>query len=181
MDYSVAYDSAVFHGISSLHDANKRFRDLGGLSFVENALKSLLLQHDVANLFGVALVHRHCDLDEGTVLVERSMITAPWQCGDSFSKHGGEVVPTSWLCKEGKLFPYEFTFSPYSKATPPKLENYAPFVEPYFAMIKHHGLEEFIGLRRLLGYECTGMLECTEGNVNIMFPINEVRLPFSAT
>ncbi len=80
MNFSGPYDPTAFHGISSLHDADKHFRSKNGLSFVETKLKSLILQHDVSNLFGVALVHRHFDLEEGTILVEKDMVTAPWKC-----------------------------------------------------------------------------------------------------
>lgn len=72
------YDSDVFHGIPSLHNADKHFQDSDGLYIVENILKPLFLQHNVANHFGIALVHRHFDLDKGTVLVEKDMVTAPW-------------------------------------------------------------------------------------------------------
>ncbi|KAJ5847274.1 hypothetical protein N7455_011231 [Penicillium solitum] len=174
MNLSGTYDSTAFHSISSLHDANKHFRDNNGLSFVETKLKSLILQHGVANLFGVALVHRHFDLEEGTVLVEKDMVTAPWSCDSSFTKHGGRIIPTVWFCKGDRLYPYEFGFFPYSKVTPPKLEEHAPFVEAFFDAVKLHGLDNFIGLRRLSGHESTGMLECTEGKVNIMFASNEV-------
>lgn len=41
-------------------------------TFVETTLKSLLLLHGVSNMFCVGLVHRHFDLDEGTLLVEKN-------------------------------------------------------------------------------------------------------------
>lgn len=180
MDLSGTYDSTAFHSISSLHDANKHFRDKNGLSFVETKLKSLILQHGVANLFGVALVHRHFDLEEGTVLVEKDMVTAPWKCDSSFTKHGGRIIPTSWFWMGGRPHPYEFAFFPYSKATPPKLEEHTSFVKAFFDAVTLYGLDNCIGLRRLSGHESTGMLECTEGKVNIMFPSNEVRSYLSA-
>ncbi|KAJ5117322.1 hypothetical protein N7448_010954 [Penicillium atrosanguineum] len=174
MDFSETYDSTAFHGILSLHDADKQFRSKSGLSFVQTKLKSLILQHGVANLFGVALVHRHFDLEEGTILVEKDMVTAPWKCDNSFAKHGGKIIPISWLCKEGRPRPYEFGFFSYSKEDPSGLEGHASFVEAFFDTINLHGLADSVGLRRLTGHESGGMLECTEGKVNIMFPSNEV-------
>ncbi|KAJ5394561.1 uncharacterized protein N7487_012202 [Penicillium crustosum] len=168
------YDSTAFHGISSLHDANKHFRAKNGLSLVETKLKSLILQHGVANLFGVALVHRHFDLEEGTLLVEKDMVTAPWKCDRSFTKHGGRIIPTSWFYQGDRLYPYEFAFFPCSKVTPPELEEHTCFVEAFFEAVKLYGLDDFVGLRRLSGQESTGMLECTEGKVNIMFASNEI-------
>ncbi|KAM3428625.1 hypothetical protein MY4824_008720 [Beauveria thailandica] len=174
MYLSVAYDPTVFHSISSLYDANENFQDNHGLSKVETTLKSIILEHGVANLFGVALVHRHFDLDEGTILVEKDLITAPWKCGSSFKKHGGQLIPTSWLTREGRTYPYEFGFFPYSKATPPGLEEHSDFVTTFFDAVKLHGLDKSVGLRRLSGQESAGMLECTEGNVNIMFSSKEI-------
>lgn len=175
MNLSGPYDPTAFHGISSLHDANKHFQSKNGLSLVETKLKSLILQHGVSNLFGVALVHRHFDLEDGTILVEKDMVTAPWKYDDSFTKHGGRIVPISWFLKEGRPYSYEFGFFPYSKTDPPKLEQHASFVEAFFDTVNLHGLDNFVGLRRLSGHESTGMLECTEGKVNIMFSSNEVR------
>lgn len=175
MSLSGTYDAIAFHSISSLHDADKHFRGKNGRSFVETKLKSLILQHGVANLFGVALVHRHFDLEEGTILVEKDMVTAPWKCDNSFAKHGGRIIPISWFCKDGRPCPYEFGFFPYSTADPPKLEEHASFVQAFFAAVNLHDLGNSIGLRCLSGHESTGMLECTEGKVNIMFPSNEVR------
>ncbi|KAJ5143702.1 uncharacterized protein N7515_002489 [Penicillium bovifimosum] len=174
MNFSGPYDPTAFHGISSLHDAVEHFRSKNGHSFVETKLKSLILQHGVSDLFGVALVHRHFDLEEGTILVEKDMVTAPWKCDNSFAKHGGRIVPISWFFKEGRPYPYEFGFFPYSKTDPPKLEQHASFVEAFFDAVNLHGLDNFVGLRRLSGHESTGMLECTEGRVNIMFPSNEI-------
>lgn len=175
MDLSATYKLTSFHSILSLHDVDKHFRSKDGLSFVETKLKSLILQHGVANLFGVALVHRHFDLEEGTILMEKDMVTAPWTCDNSFVKHGGRIVPISWFCKEGVLRPYEFGFYPYSTTDPAELEGHSSFVEAFFDAVNLHGLSNSVGLRRLSGHESTGMLECTEGKVNIMFLSNEVR------
>jgi hypothetical protein len=68
---------------------------------VETKLKSLFLRYGVENIFGVALVHRHFDPEEGTVLVEKDMVTAPWKCDGSFVKHSGRIIPISWFFKGG--------------------------------------------------------------------------------
>ena len=75
-----------------------------------------------------------------------------------------------------KRFHTSFSSTPTLRRRPPELDKYASFVEAYFDVVKDHGLEEFVGLRRLCGYESTGMLESTEGKVNIMFSSNEVCL-----
>jgi hypothetical protein len=56
---------------------DKHFQSKDGLSFVETKLRSLILQHGVANLFRVALVHCHFNLEEGIILMEKDMVTAP--------------------------------------------------------------------------------------------------------
>jgi hypothetical protein len=171
----VTYELTSFHSILSLHDADKHFRSKDGLLFVETKLRSLILQHGVTNLFGVALVHCHFDLEEGIILVEKDMVTAPWTYDSSFMKYGGKIVPISWFCKEGIPRPYEFGFYPYSMTNPAKLKEYSSFVEAFFDAVNLHGLSNSVSLRRLSGHESTGMLECTEGKVNIIFLSNEVR------
>ncbi|KAL2372002.1 hypothetical protein BDBG_03692 [Blastomyces gilchristii SLH14081] len=174
MDFSAAYDPTIFGNVSSLETAAENFRNLNGVSIVQTTLKSLILQHEVADSFGVALVHRHFDLDNGTVLVEKDMVLSPWACDSSWDKFGGKIAPISWLCKGDKTFPYEFGFFSYRQAMPMKLEEHSAFVQAYFDAVKQHGLEEYIGLRRLSGREPEEMLECTEGKVNINFPISEI-------
>ncbi|CAG8902822.1 unnamed protein product [Penicillium egyptiacum] len=176
--FAETFDPAAFHSIFSLHDADRQFRERNGVSFVETKLKSLILQHGVEKIFGVALVHRHFDLEEGTILVEKDMVTAPWRSDNSFAKHGGKIIPTSWFCREGNVFPYEFGFVPYSKTDPPRLEEYASFVEAFFDTVNLYELGDSVGIRRLSGNESTGMLECTEGKVNIMFSSNEIPVEY---
>ena len=175
----LGYDSDAFHSISSLDNASQRFHESNGIDFVQIKLKSLILEHGVQDLFGVALVHRHFDLEEGTILVEKDMVTAPWRYNNSFAKFGGTIVPNSWFCSEGTVQPYEFCFVPSSKSRPAKLEEHSSFVKDFFETITSHRLGRFIGLRRLSGMESPEMLECTEGNVNIMFRSDEVSLLIS--
>ena len=102
------------------------------------------------------------------------MITAPWRYRSSFAEYSSDIIPISWFGKENKTYPYEFGFFPYSRTAPAELGTHASFVEVFFDAVKHHGLEGTIGLRRLSGHESIGTLECTEGNVNIIFPGTEV-------
>ncbi|EER36690.1 conserved hypothetical protein [Histoplasma capsulatum H143] len=146
MDFSAAYDPTTFANVSSLENAAKGFSNLNGLSIVETTLKNLILQHEVADIFGVALVHRHFDLDDGTVLVEKDMVRSPWTCNGSWDKFGGKIAPISWLCKEDKTVPYEFGFYSYRQASPTKLEKHSAFAQAYFDSVKEHGLEEYIEL-----------------------------------
>ena len=174
MDLSKPYNSAAFCSLSSLYDANKYFEDHDGLSAVENHLKPLFLNHGVVDKFGVALVHRHFDLDDGKVLVEKDLTTTPWRVGASFEKHGGNVIPSSWFYSDDNPTPYEFNFVPFSKEIPPRLEDHRHFVEEFFNIVKQHGLQKVIGLRRSFGCDPAQMLECTEGDTNILFLGNEV-------
>lgn len=174
MNLSKSHDPNSFNKILSLHDADKHFRGNDGLSFVQTKLKSLIVRHGVTLVFGVALVHRHFDLDEGTILVEKDNISAPWRYDGSFAKHGGRLIPSAWFYDEGIPRPYEYRFSPYSTADPPTLEEHARFVEEFFSIVNLHGMGSSVGLRLLSGHESTEMLECTEGKVNIMFSSKEV-------
>ncbi len=175
MEIAQAFDHAAFHSLSSLYDANRAFQANDGLAFVESKLKSLILRHKVSSLFGVALLHRHFDMEKDTILVEKQGVSTPWQYTSDMAKHGGKIVPNSWFVDNGRCLPYEFSFVPFTKPEPPELSTYASFATEYFQLVEAAGLQDLVGLRRLFGDEGTGMLECTEGKANIMFSSDEVR------
>ena len=168
-----SYSPVKFTEISSLHDANAFFQRKDGLNIVEKIFKPIVLKHGVAHLFGVGLVHRHFDLPEGAILVEKDNMASPWKC-ESDSKYGGKIVPTSWLSSGGKIYPYEFSFIPHKNIIPPALTEHSNFAVEFFTKVQELGLEKSFGLRRLPSHDFKGVLECTEGNVNINFPFDQV-------
>ncbi|KAH0536696.1 hypothetical protein FGG08_006462 [Glutinoglossum americanum] len=68
---------------------------------------------------GLAVLHRHFDLEPGERLVEYNAVTAPWRMPESLKLLRGKVFPKAWAfgaassSEEGlELFPYEFGFDP---------------------------------------------------------------------
>ena len=62
---------SCFHSTVKRGDANKHLQSHGGLFIIETKVKPLLLQHNIAKIFGIVLVHHNFDLNEGMVLVKR--------------------------------------------------------------------------------------------------------------
>ncbi|KAK3186860.1 hypothetical protein K4F52_004304 [Lecanicillium sp. MT-2017a] len=143
------FNPSAFRTISSLHGAYESFKSRNGDEFVETKLKPLFLQHNVVNSFCVNLVHRHFELDDGTMIVEKNNISTPWLVPENMKKHGGTVHPTSWLLYDDKGCPYEFTFVPADGKSPPSIGDHKTFVEEYFVMVKEAGLGQVLGLHSI--------------------------------
>lgn len=172
----VAYEASRYDQILSLHESSEFFNAKNGAALTENVFKAIILDHGVASLFGVGLIHRHFPIASNAQLVEKDGTSCAWEC-KSGSRFGRKIVPTSWLAAEEKIYPYEFMFVPYQQEGPPELAQHPAFVKSFFSAVVQYGLENSIGLRRLPYHDCKGVLECTEGNVNINFPADQVFSP----
>lgn len=167
------YSSEVFNKIASLNKANGALHEKGGSDTIDNVLRPLFFNHNLADLFGVGLVHRHSNIESGKAMVECNNVSGPWELG-SLSKHGGSIVPLSWTMVEGTIYPYEYVFTNHNQTVPVSVEDCSAFAQAFFEAVQKLGLEQVIGLRRRPANEG---LEVTEGAMNIMFPINEVSCP----
>jgi hypothetical protein len=170
-----SYDPEKYNEIRSLHESNQLLQTHDRQELIETKLKPLFFKYGVADRFGVGLVHRHFPLPKDTILVEKDNTSSPWKC-KSYSKYGGQIVPTSWLYQDGKIYPYEFAFVHHQQAKSPLLDNHALFAEDFFRSVTKLGLNDCIGLRSLPRHDFRGVLECTEGNVNINFDYGQVTL-----
>jgi hypothetical protein len=111
----------------------------------------------MADKFGVVLVHRHFDLLKNQGLVDVNGSTMAWTLDDLnattsiFYKHGGQIMPKSWLLSDNKLMPYEFYFVPpvlkANNATRSCNIEFDPdFVKEFAHILDAHSLTSILGL-----------------------------------
>ncbi|KAI0444429.1 hypothetical protein F4803DRAFT_511859 [Xylaria telfairii] len=103
----MAISSRLYNTLPSLSEANERFRNRDEIF---DRLLDLLSRHQ--GLFDVCLIHAHCTLADGEVMLENGDVSMPVKI--SGTEH---CYPVSWL-PSGE--PYEYTTKP-TKIPPPSL------------------------------------------------------------
>ncbi len=102
-------------------------------------------------------------------LVEINNISIPWDL-HTIAEVGGAICPTSWLFYEGKLVPYEYTFTGSDTERAEMYTNpadYPAFLEALYACLKELGLQNALALRVHPGPDFKGSVEFTVGRANI--------------
>ncbi|KAK6000666.1 hypothetical protein QM012_003391 [Aureobasidium pullulans] len=159
--------------ILSLRQAGDIFQSQQGPSVVDVSLRALIVDHNVADQFGVILVHRHSNLEQGEAMVAFNSTATPWP-SRSCNPCGGSIVPQAWRINNGKLQPYEYRFIPSESGVTNVLDEHSAFVEEFIKAIEHHGLSSCAGLSLVPegGKEC---LEITVNSTNIMIPSDQLQ------
>lgn len=121
------------------------------------ALSSLLAQYKYA--FGLCLVHAHCKLSTGEIMLARDNVSQPEQV-----EHAPHFYPERWL-SDGK--PYEFTVRNTEK--PPE-----ELIEEFQRIVKDAQLQDILGLYHVDGgKESAAIIEWTEGRKNLTRKITD--------
>lgn len=136
--------TALYNSLPSIGDADKKFVNR---SQIFSKLSPLLAAHE--NKFGVCLVHRHCSLEEGEMMVATGNISQP--------ERNVQCYPERWLAT-GE--PYEFTRKPTRLPPQELLEEFQRIV---------HGVD-VLGLFYIHDGDHLGgiTIERTEGRKNIV-------------
>ncbi|GAM89566.1 hypothetical protein ANO11243_076050 [Dothideomycetidae sp. 11243] len=138
---------------------------------------------NVADIFGISLLHRHFDMDPEEVLVEYGRTSSPWQVPEDPSNYmDGSISPRSWCFSgdSGLPEPYEYEFKKHASTghdTLITLTDHAEFVTKLGAILDRHDLKSTLGLMAitpdyLQGPDNDSMLcERTFGKANVVFNI----------
>jgi hypothetical protein len=139
--------------------------------------RAIFQKHAVDHELGLALTHRHFDLQPGEQLVEYENVATPWLVSTLQPALKSRLVPKTWAYVDGDLYPYEFSFVSAAAPGSTKPYEFKPdfLVEFRNALVKY-GLEDTFGLARFPdGGPCDGvpMMEFTAGRANITIPISD--------
>lgn len=116
------------------------------------ALAKIFVKHNVQGVFGVGLIHSHCTLEEGEVMLSTQLQTPGGGCWNRATKMNG--VDTSRvrgqmfkLAGNGKLLAYKLEHAPVSDFDLGSTAFFQEFVE----YVSSEGLTDLLGLQMLGG------------------------------
>ncbi|OXA53460.1 uncharacterized protein LOC110849594 [Folsomia candida] len=154
-----------FNSIPDFCCAKRAFDERGVRNLIDE-FKRIFLDHDVQEEYGLIMNHRHFLLEENEILVEtlkqdgNISVAFPWRVkdGEAHPTPNSEwdqynltrkefIIPQTWkFDQHGSLIPYEFLAS-----DSPQPEPSRPFVAVLFEVMRQHGVQDALGLRRLDG------------------------------
>jgi hypothetical protein len=116
------------------------------------ALAKIFVKHNVQGLFGVGLIHSHCTLNDGEVMLSTHLQTPRAGCWNRATKMNGVDASRVRghmfkLAGKGKLVAYKLEHAPVSDFG---LDNTA-FFEEFVEYVKSEGLADLLGLQTLGG------------------------------
>jgi hypothetical protein len=134
-----------------------------------NSVSAFLHRLIHSRRFGIAVLHRHFDLEANERLVEVNNVATPWDVADP-PRVGGTIVPTSWLFREDKLIPYEYSFVGADKDkldTHPQPSQFPAFLEELSAVLKKLRVQRYLALTVHPAPDFKGAIEFTVGRANV--------------
>lgn len=156
------YSHDHFHSLPTIKDAHDRFININGQDHIE-WFKNFFVEEGMDRTFGLAMIHRHFDLERDEKLVEYRGTSTPWSGGFSEMK---EPQPAMWAFdEEGLLRPIEFRYSETQDGN--FTDENLKFIAKFRAELALRGLDNVFGLSRYPGDSFTGSCEFTQGRANI--------------
>jgi len=140
------------------------------------AIRAIFQKHAVDHELGLALTHRHFDLQAGEQLVEYENVATPWLTSTLNPVLKSRLVPKTWAYVDGELYAYEFSFVAAGPGTTRPYEFNQEFLGEFTDALVKYGLEETFGLARFPDTgPCDGvpMMEFTAGRANITIPVSD--------
>lgn len=164
------YAPAAYDSLPSLRKARELFNQSNASQQLHGPIRQLFLNHDVHDIFGMALLHRHFSIGPAERLVDYKQSATAWHVGcenaSTIPKYGGFVVPRAIRWINQRPCPYEFAFS----ESPVSLDGYEKFLRELANMLEELNLQEILGLRMLESHDSSRNVEVTEKTTNIMIP-----------
>ncbi len=140
---TMTYVSSLYNTLPSLSEAMERFESR---KEILDSISNLVSKYE--NLFDVCLIHTHCSLAEGEIMLEKGDVSQPVLLSEVV-----DWYPVSWL-PSGE--PYEFTTEPTITPDPSLLADFR-------ALTQDIGV---LGLRYACSNNVETRLEWSEGRMN---------------
>lgn len=160
------YDPNSFNNLPLIRQAAARFTDINGEHVVSTTFRDLFVRHKMDRTFGLALLHRHFELDVDERLVEYRGTSVPW----AVNQLAAHIKPSSWLISAmGTVHPYEFYHSLSDEGPTLDLGNphQQAFLAEFAEVLSQHNAQGLFGLCRYPGDDFKGRIEITQGRSNI--------------
>ncbi|GAO19842.1 uncharacterized protein UV8b_04509 [Ustilaginoidea virens] len=157
-----SYSHDHFHSLPSVKEAHERFVNIKGQGHVE-WFKKFFVASNMDRRFGLAMIHRHFDLEHHEKLVEYKGTSIPWSGGFSGMK---EPQPAMWSFDDkGVLRPIEFYYSEAHDGN--FAEKDLELIAKFKTELALRGLDNVFGLVRYPGDKFDGSCEFSQGRANI--------------
>ncbi|KAJ5394741.1 hypothetical protein N7509_006528 [Penicillium cosmopolitanum] len=165
-EYSVDH----FQTLPSLEVARTNFMELNGDDLVKDVFKKFFIEQSMDRTFGLAMLHRHFDLEPDEMLVDYEGTSVPWKSGHV----SGMKPPQSaiWaVSSDGEFRPTEFYFSEGKDLNIG--EDELGFMKRFQELLHEHNVTQSFGLCRYPGDDFNGLCEITHGRANINLKPND--------
>lgn len=176
------YASEKYHSLRSLHEAHDLFLNANAEELVDTKICDLFVKHNLHNIYGVSLLHRHFDMSPEERLVESGNVSAPWSYHQpSSSLFGGSVVPRSWMYSSADraFYPIEFGYNAqlqqtYPSTPPSDMANGTAFLDEFCTLLEQYNMTDILGLTTMSpNAPGTMKIEKTWGKTNVVFTVAE--------
>jgi hypothetical protein len=146
------YSAFDYDKIPDLVDSQKHFHLRQGEAFVLSTLRLLLFNHNLHDVFGFMLLHKHFGLKKHEKLVDSAGLTTVW-CPYEYNDRNENIFPTTWrVCNGQGLMPYEFAYH-IPNTTPDDRRSidlsdsrYQPFLKEFIDAVEAAGLDNSVSL-----------------------------------
>ncbi|KAF8528708.1 hypothetical protein JB92DRAFT_3139634 [Gautieria morchelliformis] len=172
------YSSQVFNDLGAPEDAYASLLQLKGEAALHTSIRDVFERHNMADKFGVTLLHRHFRMEEWEKLVAVHDTSTPWGPEAYDAHHLGEVLPQAFVfTASDAIVPFEYGF--FTTATvinAPRFEAATKeFLVELGSLLFSLGLAQYLGLRVHPGLELKAhMLEFTVNRANISVDVNQM-------
>ncbi|MCW3849617.1 hypothetical protein OF829_20465 [Sphingomonas sp. LB-2] len=146
----------MYNGLREVEEVE---RELGRIGFFEgdfDRVARIFQRHSVTDIVGICLLHNHCSVTEGEIMVQRlpevicgkpSLVTAPAAADGELAQAS---VPWSFRLEstadDGPFVPVEWSLDPLVQEDFVRLSGETAFLAELADALRAHGLTDLVGL-----------------------------------
>lgn len=158
------YSPKHFQSLPTLEAAKDNFLvKARGEEVVTDIIRNFFVKEGMERMFGLAMLHRHFDLEGNERLVDYQGTSTPWQAALPGMKDPQAAI---WAFDDNDVLrPIEFRYS--ETVDVPLPENAPDFIGKFNAFLKQLNMVGVLGLARYPGDDFQGSCEITHGRANI--------------
>lgn len=164
------YSPQRYNTIPNIDDAAQHF-PVGMIEQVTESIGSVFIKHQLQDIFGLVLLHKHFELDENEILLNVGSVTVPCNKNHLVTLNR-KIQPSAWIITAGGLVLYEYCDA-FGKTV--DFISYLPFVSELRVILEQFSLADKIGLCRLFEHDLNSagtQFEFTQGRANITLPLD---------
>jgi hypothetical protein len=167
-----SYSHDHFHRLPDLTSARDKFLKSNGPILIKDVLEKFFIANGMDRTFGLAMPHRHFDINPGEVLVTYNGTSTAWNVtpGEGMD----EPQPAIWsFSSSGELVPHEFRYSKGHRFEMGEKEH--AFVADFKCLLDKMNVAGVFGLCEYPGDDFEGTCEISTPSANINLTLKDVR------